>query len=104
MDISNAGLLLMFALAVATVWLAVNRFSLKLDNNWPLLYYGLLVLFSNLYPRALDGYVLYAAVICGLMLRFEFMNARVVFFFRILEMGCFGVIGWSLFTLLHAQF
>jgi hypothetical protein len=104
MDISNAGLLLMFALAVATLWLASNRFSLKLDNNWPLVYYALLVLFSNLYPRTLNAQVLYAAVICGLMLRFEFLNERIVYFFRILEMACFGVIGWRLFELLYNQF
>lgn len=104
MDLSNAGLLLTFALAVATVWLAINRFSLKLENNWPLLYYALLVLFSNLYPRAINAYVIYVGVVCGLMLRFEFMNDRVVFFVRLLELVCFAVVGWRLFTLLLAQF
>jgi hypothetical protein len=104
MDLSNVGLVLTFALAVATVWLAVNRFSLKLENSWPLVYYGLLVLFSNMYPTALNAYVLYISVICGLMLRFEFLNDRIVFFFRIVEMVCFGVIGWQLFGLLFAQF
>lgn len=104
MDLSNAGLLLTFALAVATVWLAVNRFSLKLENSWPLIYYGLLVLFSNMYPMALNPYVLYVSVICGLMLRFEFMNDRIVFFFRIIEMFCFAVIGWRLFSILLSQF
>ncbi len=104
MALSNVGLLLTFALAVATIWLAVNRFNLKLENNWPLVYYGLLVLFSNLYPLAINGYVIYVSVICGLLLRFEFLNERIVFFFRIVEMLCFGVIGWQLFTLLFAQF
>jgi hypothetical protein len=104
MDLSNAGLLLTFALAVATVWLAVNRFSLKLENNWPLIYYGLLVLFSNMYPMALNPYLLYLAVLCGLMLRFEFLNDRIVFFFRIVEMVCFAVIGWRLFGILFSQF
>lgn len=102
--LSNVGLLLTFALAVATIWLAVNRFGLKLENNWPLVYYGLLVLFFNLYPLAVNAYVIYVSVICGLMLRFEFLNERIVFFFRIVEMLCFGVIGWQLFRLLFAQF
>lgn len=104
MALSNVGLLLSFALAVATIWLAVNRFNLKLENNWPLVYYGLLVLFSNLYPMVINAYVLYVSVICGLLLRFEFLNERIVFFFRIVEMLCFGVIGWQLFSLLFAQF
>lgn len=104
MALSNVGLLLTFALAVATIWLAVNRFNLKLENNWPLVYYGLLVLFSNLYPLVINAYVIYVSVICGLLLRFEFLNERIVFFFRIVEMLCFGVIGWQLFSLLFAQF
>ena len=48
--------------------------------------------------------LLLVAVICGLMLRFEFMNDRIVFFFRIVEMLCFAVIGWRLFGLLLSQF
>lgn len=104
MELSNVGLVLTFALSVATVWLAANRFSLKLESSWPLVYYGLLVLFSNLYPLVINAYVLYIAVICGLMLRFEFLNDRIIFFFRIIEMICFAVIGWQLFSLLFSQF
>jgi hypothetical protein len=104
MELSHAGLLLTFALAVATVWLAINRFSLKLDNNWPLVYYGLLVLFLNMYPLALNPYVIYVAVVSGLLLRFEFLNDRIVFFVRGVEIICFAVIGWGLFQLLFKQF
>ncbi|MCL4795569.1 MAG: hypothetical protein KJZ84_13475 [Bryobacteraceae bacterium] len=104
MELSNAGLLLTFALAVATVWLAINRFGLKLENNWPLVYYGLLVVFLHMYPLVLNPYVIYVAVVSGLLLRFEFLNDRIILFVRIVEMLCFAVIGWGLFQFLLKQF
>lgn len=100
MESSGIGVLLGFALAVATLWLGINRWSIKLDSNWPLIYYALLVLFSNAYPSLLNPYVLYLAVICGLFLRFEFLNERIIFFIRIIEIGCFLHIGYVLFRTL----
>ena len=100
MESSGIGMLLGFALAVATLWLGINRWSIKLDSNWPLIYYALLVLFSNSFPSLLNPYVLYLAVICGLFLRFEFLNDRIIFFIRIIEIGCFIHIGYVLFSTL----
>jgi hypothetical protein len=102
MEVPGIGLLLGFALAVATVWLGVNRWTIKLDSNWPLIYYALLVVFSNMFPNLLNPYVLYLAVICGLFLRFEFLNERMCFFIRIIEVGCFVHIGYVLFKSLLA--
>lgn len=102
MEVSGIGLLLGFALAVATVWLGINRWSIKLDSNWPLVYYTLLVVYSGMYPEQLNPYVLYLAAVCGLFLRFEFMNERVCFFIRIVEVSCFVHIGYVLFRTLLA--
>jgi len=100
MEFSGIGLLLGFSLAVATLWLGINRWSIKLDSNWPLVYYAMLVIFSNTYPNLLNPYVLYLAVICGLFLRFEFLNDRIIFFIRVIEIGCFIHIGYVLFKTL----
>ncbi len=100
MNLEGIGLLLGFALAVATLWLGINRWSIKLDSNWPLIYYAMLVIFSNTFPNLLNPYVLYLAVICGLFLRFEFLNDRIVFFIRIIEIVCFFHIGYVLFRTL----
>jgi hypothetical protein len=94
---NNLGLLLSFILAVSTVWLALARFQTKPDNNWPLLYYFTLVGYLNAYELILNAYVVYVAVVCALLLRFEFMNARVVFFVRLVEMGALVNIGYYLF-------
>lgn len=102
MEVSGIGLLLGFALAVATLWLGINRWTIKLESNWPLVYYGLLVVFANMFSYLVNPFVLYLAVICGLFLRFEFMNERVCFFIRIIEAGCFVHIGFVLFKSLLA--
>lgn len=94
---NNLGLLLSFILALSTVWLAFTRFQIKPDNNWPLLYYFVLVGYLNAYDLVLNPQVVYLAVICALLLRFEFMNERLIFFVRILEVGALAHIGYCLF-------
>lgn len=93
---NNLGLLLSFVLALSTVWLAFARFQTKPDTNWPLLYYFALVGYLNAYDLVLNANVVYLAVVCALLLRFEFMNARVIFFVRIIEVGALINIGYSL--------
>jgi hypothetical protein len=83
----NIGLLATFGLAMASIWIGINRFSMRLENNWPLLYYLGLVVYLNKYDMVLNPYVVYVAVVCGLFVRFEFMNERVVFFVRIIEVA-----------------
>lgn len=104
MELSNISLIMTFALAVATIWLGVNRFSLPIDSNWPLAYYAMLVIHAGTIPGLLNPYVLYLAVVSGLLLRFEFMNRRLVRLVRSLELACFVMIGWRLFASLKAEF
>lgn len=104
MQISNIGLVLTFALTVATLWLGVNRFSMPTESNWPLAYYALLVALANSLPGLLQPEILYVAVVAALMLRFEFMNRRLTNCIRLVEMACFTVIGWRLFSTLLTEF
>jgi hypothetical protein len=46
-----------------------------------------LVVYLNKYDNILNPYVVYVAVVCGLFVRFEFMNERVVFFTRFVEVA-----------------
>jgi hypothetical protein len=39
-------------------------------------------------------------VVCALLLRFEFLNERIVFFVRIVEVGALINIGYNLFSAL----
>lgn len=95
---SNISFLFSVGLLGGTVWLAISRLRLRLDSNWPLVYYFAAVVYLNLYPLTVNPYVTYVAVICALLLRFEFMSDRLVAMVRILEIIALANVGW---TLLH---
>lgn len=95
---SNIGFLFTVGLLAGTLWLAVTRLRLRLDNNWPLVYYFAAVVYLNTYPLVVNPYVVYVAVICALLLRFEFLSERLVALVRIIEVIALVHIGWSLFN------
>jgi hypothetical protein len=90
----NVGLLFTVCLLLATVWLAFSRFRMRLENSWPLIYYLGVVIYLNGFERVLDPYVVYVAVICALLLRFEFLNERLVFFVRLIEVCALAHMAW----------
>jgi len=94
----NIGLLVTIILTAATGWIAFSRFRMRLDNSWPLFYYLGLVMYLNAYDMVLNPYVVYVAVVCALLIRFEFMNERLVFFVRIIEVACLAHIGWRMLS------
>lgn len=100
---SNIGFLFTVGLLGATVWLAVTRLRLRLDNNWPLVYYFAAVVYLNTYPLTLNPYVAYVAVICALLLRFEFLSERLVALVRIIEIVALAHMGWTLFGILWRE-
>ena len=104
MDIGNIGLLFTFFLVCATGGVIFGRFRLRLDSSWPLLFYLALVAYSNKFDRVMNPYVLYVAVVCALLLRFEFMNDRIVFFIKVIEVVALAVIGFNLVTVLVKAF
>jgi hypothetical protein len=77
---------------------------MKLENSWPLFLYLLMVVYSNSYDQVLNPYVLYVSVVCALLLRFEFLNERLVFFVRWVEVICLGWVAYTMFKLLTAAF
>jgi hypothetical protein len=97
---NNIGLLLAFVLLLGTVWLAIARFQTKPDTSWPLVYYFMLVAFLNAYELVLNPNVVYVAVVCALLLRFEFLNERLIFFVKIIEFSTLVHIGYRLGTAL----
>ncbi|MGJ5819221.1 hypothetical protein [Paludibaculum fermentans] len=100
----NIGLLATFGLLMGAIWIGMSRFSMRLENSWPLLFYLVLVTYLNSYDQVLNPYVVYVAVICALFIRFEFMNERVVFFVRVLEVATLAHIGFRLLTTLLKAF
>ncbi len=87
-------------LLIFTVGLIVFRFTRRIDSNWPLVYYFLLVLYSKGFAGSLDPRWVYAAVVTALFLRFEFMGGWVTRFFRLVELVILTYILWRSFGLL----
>ena len=75
------------ALLIAfTIFIAVVRSKKPLENNWPLLYWILVVFFTLVRSEdSFNFYYLLVGFVCGLLLRFEFMNAVFIQIFRVLE-------------------
>lgn len=100
MDIGNTGLVATFSLLMGATWIAFMRFRMKPDSSWPLIFYLVLVVYSNQFGRAIPPYVLYIAVVAGLLLRFEFMNERLILFVKVIEVTCLVVIAYHLLKIL----
>src|SRR6266496_2304913 len=80
---------LTLGMLAATVWVAIKRFTLPVDSNWPLAYYAILVAYCRAYAYSLDNYWVLAGLLCGLLLRFEFLGGAAVKLIRAVEIGVF---------------
>jgi hypothetical protein len=85
---------------MGATWIACMRFRMKADTSWPMMFYLVLVSYSNQYDQAVPAYVLYVSVVCALLLRFEFLNERLIYFVKIIEVICLVIIGYVLLTIL----
>jgi hypothetical protein len=74
-------------LMAATVFIAVKRFTLRVDSNWPLVYYGVLAAYWRTFAYTLDNYWVLAGVLCGLLLRFEFLGGAAEKLIRAVELA-----------------
>jgi hypothetical protein len=102
-NLSNFGLLTTFALAVAAAWIALNRFRIRLDSNWPVLFYLAMLFHASGYPYIVNAWLLYATVVCGMVLRFEFLGRRLAAFIRAGEFGALAVLSWQMFRMLWRE-
>ena len=72
-------------LMAATLFVAVKRFSARIDSNLPLSYYGLLLAYWRGNAYTLDNYWVLGGLLCGLLLRFEFLGGAIEKLIRLLE-------------------
>ncbi len=76
-------------LTLLMVWI---RFRFALEATWPLIYYGFLIAYSETFVGALSPYWIFAGVVAGLLLRFEFMGGFVLKGIRLAELAVFGYV------------
>lgn len=89
---TNMTEVLLIALAV---WAALVLWKRKLDSNLPLLFYMLLLTFTNATERTINTYLLCTGLGLALMLRFEFLNSGFTKLVLMLEFVALGLIGWT---------
>jgi hypothetical protein len=99
-DLGNFGLVATFFLAVGALWVALSRFNVRIDNNWPLVFYFCLLMWAHTSGERFNPLVFYPAAVCGLVLRFEFMPERLVLLVRFIELALLILIAWDLFQIL----
>jgi hypothetical protein len=81
-------------LMAATLLAAAKRVAAGVDSSWLLAYYGLLVVYWRGYAYTLDNYWVLGGLLCGLVLRFEFLGGAVEKLIRVLELLVFCYVIW----------
>jgi hypothetical protein len=69
---TNMTEILVVVLAVVGIIMLMRK---RYDSNLPLLFYFFALLFTNLFDRPVNPYLMYGSLAFALLLRFEFMNA-----------------------------
>ena len=73
-----------------TVAMMVVRQKRGLLNNWPILYWILVVVFTLVRPEETFNYsIIFVGLAAAMLLRFEFMNETFVKIFRLIELVVF---------------
>lgn len=75
-------------------WLFAARGRMQPESNWPLAFYLSLVFYQKNSGQFLEANFIYAAVICAMMIRFEFMSHGFVKVFRFIEAICLIYVIW----------
>ena len=81
-------------LMAATLLVAAKRYVANPESNWPLVYYSALTAYWSGYPYTLDTYWVMGGLLCGLLLRFEFLGGAAEKLIRALELLVFGYVLW----------
>ncbi len=82
-------------LVVGAVLVAYLRVRNWLDSNIPLVYYGVMVVYTNAFEGRLSPWVIYSGLVLGLLLRFEFMNLAFTKAVKAMEMLVLSIIIWD---------
>lgn len=83
-----------FAVLVMTVWVAVIRYSRGTSSFVPLLYWAAVIAHMRFFQGGYDYRWVLAGTACGLLLRFEFMNAAMAKLIQIGEFAALGYVAW----------
>ncbi|HEY4365548.1 MAG TPA: hypothetical protein VGN17_31595 [Bryobacteraceae bacterium] len=95
MDAINLTELLVACLAIVAAVLLLRK---RYDTNLPLLFYFVVIVFSNMTERELNPYLLYTGLVLAMLLRFEFMGGSFAKFVAFLSTASLCVIVWTMMS------
>jgi hypothetical protein len=82
-------------LVVGALFVVYMRLRNWFDSNIPLLYYGLMIIYTNALDGLLSPWVVYFGITLALLLRFEFMNLQCTRAVKSIELVVLTVIVWD---------
>ena len=71
-----------------TLYTMRRRWVGDFESNWALVYYLVLVLFIRTLEGEFNNFIVFAAIVSALFLRFEFLGGWFLRFFRLTEFVC----------------
>jgi len=81
---------------VLLFWTIATRVRASADTNWPLIFFGMLVMYHQSLPGRINDFALYVGVICALFLRFEFLSGFFRYLFMTIEIAVLLLISYDL--------
>ena len=91
-EATNFSVIILLLLAFTIFMMRVRQHK-PLENNWPLIYWVLMLTFTYVRPEeSFNILVIGAGLTAGLMLRFEFMNTAITKGMKWIEMGIWGYV------------
>ena len=94
----NMTTLIVVALAMVGIFMVLRK---RYDSNLPLLFYFVVLVFTNMTDRVVNPLLLYIGLIFALLLRFEFMSSG---FSKVVAVVATGSMGLIVFVFLAEVF
>jgi hypothetical protein len=89
-------------LLIFTAFVAVLRWRLGPETNWPLVYYAALMVFALYFEGSFPSRYVFGTIVLGLILRFEFMNTLFTRLFMLAETASLAWVARHCLDLLRA--
>lgn len=89
-----------FIMMIATASVIWTRLHRPLENNWPLMFYAGIVVYSKVFDGSFSPSVVYVGVVCALLLRFEFLGGFLLKILRAVDLAILIYFIWRGLALL----
>jgi hypothetical protein len=86
-----------FVILGFALWVIYTRLRNRTDNNWPMVFYPVIVTFAVQLPGRIDINTVIAGLAAALLLRFEFVGGFMTHLVRIADMVALLAIAYYLF-------